>query len=398
MKKAFLVNIVLWLFLVTVLSGCGGGGKSSSGPEVPSGLFASGSLGKIVLSWTAVSDATGYNIYRSSDGNSFTKLAGPVTNNNYTDMLDNTDKTLYRYYVKTVSGNSESAPSTTARSMQGSRLNTTYTTGYTIGSGQWFVAEGTVEITAGELVVDSGGELYVLDNAIIKFKADTYSSNNFGKFIIKGLLRVLAVPQAPATFTTTVASPPNGEGFALQFDGAEAYNEVDGTGTIVQNTAIINLRGSARALEILNCAPRLYNLKVTSNQNNGTSYLYFHSGAIIENNRFEGVVPLINSDLRSSSFKMSKNIFRNGYYSIWFNNNSAVTSGQISANDFNGSKPVYLYNMTSGTKIPLEGNYWNGGTGTPPKPVVEKGGATTDISCNFDPALSSSPDDVGPTW
>ena len=96
---------------------------------------------------------------------------------------------------------------------------------------------------------------------------------------------------------------------------------------------------------------------------------------------------------------MKHNIFTGGYYSLSFYslNNPGVDAGQIELNEFDGSKPAYLFDMTGGVNVPVGNNYWNGGSGSPPKPSVSLDG-TTNITYDFDTALSASPAGAGPTW
>lgn len=87
----------------------------SSQPDSPITLTATAGDKQVSLSWSSVTGATGYNIYRSttSDG-SYSKIATGVTSTNYTDT-GLTNGVTYYYYVKAVdSSGVEGQPSNEA--------------------------------------------------------------------------------------------------------------------------------------------------------------------------------------------------------------------------------------------------------------------------------------------
>lgn len=93
-------------------------GPDTAAPGAPSGLSASGARGKITLSWSASTDTggsglAGYEIWRSSNGSSFT-LTARTGSSRYTDnKLPR--RTAYWYYVIAYDGaGNRSAPSNTA--------------------------------------------------------------------------------------------------------------------------------------------------------------------------------------------------------------------------------------------------------------------------------------------
>jgi hypothetical protein len=404
MRSGFIV-----LLLAAVFSACGGGGDSAgpSAPSVPTGLAAAGLLGHINLSWNASGggNLTGYNVYRSDDGTTFTKLnTTVVVATNYDDAIASPagDGILYSYRV-TAMGDAESGASNTVQGIHGTRLATQYNTGFTTVAGNSpYVAEGTVVVNGGNLVVDTGTKLYVLDDTTIDLEQG--SGTTAGRFLVKGLLRVLASDTAHATFTAhkTSGTLADGEGFALYFDGADSYNTANGSGTLLQNTLLNNMaNGSAGGgFTFISSSPKLANLNVTSNSSTGGSYLDVRSGSgpIIENCSFDKMVLSISTDARSTSLKVDHNRFTNGYYSVAFFNlsNPGVNAGQIELNDFDGTKEAYLFGMTGGTNVPMGNNYWNGGSGSPPLPTELTGSST--IHYDFSTALSSPPSAVGPTW
>jgi hypothetical protein len=373
----------------------------------PTNLTSVGSWKQIQLNWTASAGATGYNVYRSMDGITFTLLpASPVLLAPYADAIDSPagDGIFYYYRVTAVKGSRESHFSNTVKNIHGTRLAASNASGFlTKVADSPYVAEGTVAIDGGDLQVAVGTALYVVDGATIDIQGDAQGAEYMLE--IGGLMRVLASTAAPATFTSHKAGGlADNEGFKLAIDGTcTPYNTADGSGTLIQNTIINNIRGGSDAIQIYG-SPRIYNSKITSNASGGGSYIYIRSGSapIIQNCSLQKNVIVINNDFRTSAnFSIDHNILRGGYYSMEFYNqaNPAINTGQIALNDFDGSKHAYLIDMTGGVNVPLGNNYWTNGTnpGPPPTPQVDTGG-TTSITIDFTTALSTSPIGVGPTW
>jgi fibronectin type 3 domain-containing protein len=88
---------------------------ASSPPAAPTGLTATGANGQAVLSWTASSGATSYNIYEgtSSGGESSTPIATGITATSYT-VTGLTNGTAYYFKVAAVSSGGTSAKSNEA--------------------------------------------------------------------------------------------------------------------------------------------------------------------------------------------------------------------------------------------------------------------------------------------
>lgn len=404
-------QLTLPILMLPAFLACGGGGTSSApaaptGPTRPSGLAAQGSLGHIQLTWSAGARDTGYNLYRSDDGSTWTKLnATALTTLDYDDAIASPagDGIVYTYRVTGLKGSQESSPTAGVRCMHGTRLPSSIPAGFTTTAAESpYVAEGVVTVDGGNLLVDAGTALYVADAAKLDLEAGDGSAA--GRLWVKGLLRVTATPQAPAAFTAhkvggTLA---NNEGFAFWFDGAVSFNPADGTGTLLQNATITNLANGSvyGGFAFFNCAPKLFDLHATANASTGTSYLFFFGGSsgIVERCVFDQLTPSIQTDLRGTGFQLDHNRFRGGYYSLAFLSvpNQAVDAGQISANDFDGSHTAYLYNIGGSTDVPVGGNYWSGGAGSPPLPT-EMTGLTT-LHYDFSTALSAAPSGVGPTW
>jgi len=84
------------------------------GAEVKINLTATGGNAKVDLSWSAVTDATGYNVKRSTTpGGPYTTIATGVTGTTYTDTTV-TNGTTYYYVVTAVNAGVESANSNEA--------------------------------------------------------------------------------------------------------------------------------------------------------------------------------------------------------------------------------------------------------------------------------------------
>lgn len=89
----------------------GGGGGGTSVPNAPTNVTASNvgtsSSPQVLISWSSVSDATSYKVYRSSSANGSYSQLGSATAN--TSMYDNNPMSGYNYYkVKAVNSAGES--------------------------------------------------------------------------------------------------------------------------------------------------------------------------------------------------------------------------------------------------------------------------------------------------
>ena len=71
-------------------------------PEAPTNLTATPEIGAITLSWTGVTGATGYNIYRSDTSEIGYELIGTTGEMVFVDHTSTTDNTTYYYVVTAV--------------------------------------------------------------------------------------------------------------------------------------------------------------------------------------------------------------------------------------------------------------------------------------------------------
>jgi hypothetical protein len=127
-------------------------GGIDNGVQTPTGLTATPGNSQVALSWTASSDATSYNVYRStSSGGPYTKLnSSPITTTTYTDA-GVTSGTTYYYEVSAVNDYGESAMSGPVSATPQTPLPNAPTLislqfPYEDGSGIWY--PGEIEINA----------------------------------------------------------------------------------------------------------------------------------------------------------------------------------------------------------------------------------------------------------
>lgn len=130
----FLLVAVAALFLPSCGGSGNGGGTTGNPPAAPTGLTATAGNQQIALSWTASTNATSYNVLRSTtNGGSYSSVATGVTTTSYTDT-GLTNGTAY-YYVVTAtnsygtSGNSNQASATPSLPAPAAPTNLTATAG-----------------------------------------------------------------------------------------------------------------------------------------------------------------------------------------------------------------------------------------------------------------------------
>ena len=97
------------IFLPVFSSGCG----SSTTPDYPTSLAATMGAGRVYLSWSPATGATGYNVYRSvvsGPVSSKASIASNVSETVYTDASA-TVGTNYYYQVTAIAGTRETQAS-----------------------------------------------------------------------------------------------------------------------------------------------------------------------------------------------------------------------------------------------------------------------------------------------
>jgi hypothetical protein len=398
-NKYFLAGIIL--FLILWISACTPGGDSTPPPSAPTNLTATGSLGNIHLSWSASTGSVGgYNIYRSTDDITFEKInTAIVSATSYDDAISSPDGDGVFYYYKVTATNAlESDYSNTVKNIHGTRLDASYSSGFTTAAAlSPYVAEESVVVEGGDLTVATGTKLYILDDVTVDIEQSRL-------FMVRGLLRVLASTTAPAAFTSHLAGGgalTGSQGFRLAIVNAVDYANGSNSGTLIQNTRITNMASwnssDDNTISINGCKPKLYNLYITASADSAAiMYISSDSGAIIQNCSFTNLYASVWGDQTSTGFQMDHNIFTLGFWDyvleFVYSSTPPVNDGQIANNTFNGSGNLHLSEMTGGGNIPLDNNYWQQGL---PSTLKQNGSNQTPV---YTPALSSAPAGVGPTW
>lgn len=188
------------LFLVSVLlSACGGGGTASVGggataPAAPTGVVADCGNNRITVSWSAVTGAASYDVYRSTVASATGALLGSSATTSYIDT-SGTVGTTYYYKVKAVNSAGASIASAEvsetfytllAGSMQGKSLpltgNVTTFAGSSGFSGFIDDVGSTARFSLPQGMTTDGTYLYVADylnNAIRKIDPATQTVSTF---------------------------------------------------------------------------------------------------------------------------------------------------------------------------------------------------------------------------
>jgi hypothetical protein len=204
------------ILMLTLIPGCGGNGNSGGGgngnpPAAPTGLTATAGNQQVMLSWTASSGATSYNLQRSTtSGGPYMKISSPATTG-YTDT-GLTNGTTYYYVVSAVnsagqSGNS-SQVSATPISVPPPPINLTATAGNTQVSLSWTASTGAASYNVKRGTV-SGGPYATITSPTTTSYVDMGVTNGTAYFYVVTAVnaagesgnsnQVSATPTAPPT-------------------------------------------------------------------------------------------------------------------------------------------------------------------------------------------------------
>ena len=184
----------------------------------PSNLTATAVSGSVALTWTAVTGAKSYNVYRSTTRVGPGTLLGNTASINYSDTSA-VSGTTYYYYVTAVAGTLESIPSSKVVAQAGTGTVQTVSTMKSVGGGFYHSA-----------AVGTDGSLW------------TWGSNNFGE-LGKGTTSDSSTPAKLTSISgVNAVTGGNDHMVALKTDGtvwAWGYNYHGelGNGTKTGNTA-----------------------------------------------------------------------------------------------------------------------------------------------------------------
>jgi hypothetical protein len=216
-------------------------------PAAPASLTATAAgANQINLSWSAVSGATQYNVYRSTTSGGPYTLAGSSTTTSFSNT-GLTCNTTYYYVVRAMAG-CESANSNQASALTAAcpvcTTQTLYTNGFETGTGLTGWATGTF-VSGGSTVDWRGIQTCTAKTGTKIFRfgntgcTTDYGSNRFAYAQPNGTTGVAV----PAGSTTTRLSFWHRRGFESGFDGGTLRVSVNGT-TYVQVPATAILSGT----------------------------------------------------------------------------------------------------------------------------------------------------------
>src|SRR3990170_1702479 len=124
-KLRFFLLISVYSFFIAFLNGCGSGQGTATptgtAPSAPTGVTVTAGNKQVSISWTAVSDATSYNIYWSTTSG-VTKTTGTKVTSNTNSYIHPslTNGTTYYYVVTAVDNDGESTESSEVNAMPAS--------------------------------------------------------------------------------------------------------------------------------------------------------------------------------------------------------------------------------------------------------------------------------------
>jgi hypothetical protein len=196
-----LTNGTKYFYQVTAVDSAGESGMSSEVtatpkaqaaiPSAPTSLSATAGNGQVVLSWTASSGATSYNIYRGTSSGDEATLTTGVTTAGFTDT-GVTNATTYFYEVTAVNSTGESAKS--------SEVSATPTTGFSISATPTSLSlTGTSGQAISVLTVTPNGDAGTLSFSCSNLPAAYACSFSPSPLSLSGL-------SAPQKVTMTVSS------------------------------------------------------------------------------------------------------------------------------------------------------------------------------------------------
>ncbi|HEX7180722.1 MAG TPA: hypothetical protein VF756_02680 [Thermoanaerobaculia bacterium] len=210
-----------------------GGGGGCTPPAAPIGLTATAAgQTQINLSWTGVSGATEYRVYRATTSGGPYSLVGTTTGTTFSNT-GLTCNTGYFYVVRAFasceSANSTQASATTSACTGGCTATTLYTNGFETGTGlsDWtkgsFVAFGSTTSWRGiqTCTAQTGTKIFRYGGLAC---ADNYGNGNFNFAQPRGATGIAV----PAGSTTTRLSFGHRRQFETGYDGGTLALSIDG--------------------------------------------------------------------------------------------------------------------------------------------------------------------------
>jgi len=234
-------------YIVTAVNASGESASSSevnatTTPAAPTGLTATGGAQQAVLSWTASSAATSYNVKRATtSGGSYTTVATGVTATSYTDTGLSSGVTYY-YVVTAVNGGGESASSAEvgALTIPGAPTGVTATAGNGQVSLSWTASTGATGYTVLRATSPNGSYTTIATGVTGTSYTDTglangttyyyavVAANGSGSSANSSQANAITSPAAP---TGLAATPDNAQVSLLwnSSTGAATYNVLRST-------------------------------------------------------------------------------------------------------------------------------------------------------------------------
>jgi hypothetical protein len=356
----------------------------------PDGLVVVGSLGRITVSWNRPSgEVTNYRVLRSTDNVTYDVL-GHTNSRSYVDLIPSPAGDGIKYWYRVIAlGTNMSDASEPVSSMHGTRMAASYASGHTntVALSPW-VLEGTTIINGGSLVIPTGAKLYALPGSVLDME--------HGRgIVVSGQLQLLG--EQSHNVVVRGHSSPASEGYygyTFSLYNSPAWTGVPGVGTLFRHALITNvgsgMQFSGEALCISNC--RIYNRYGAGSMRVGPN---IPAGSVVTRSYFYAFVPHLGANMIGSGYRMTLNRFVAGSwaFSVAYQG-FTVSSGQVVSNWFDGSVAAYMATVTE--DVHLEGNFWDGGTNSPPVPPLYL--YESDNKYVFSDALAAVPNMCGPTW
>ena len=219
---------------LAILASCGGGGKDSADtstpagvnnpaapvPQPPTNLAATAAAAAVMLQWTASSNATGYNVKRSTtSGGPYAQLAAP-TSAGYTDSTA-ANGTKYYYVVSALDAAGESANSAPASATPAAQsvapaapANVQATAGSAQASLTWSASSGATSYHVKRATASGGPYTQVAAPTSASYSDTSLSNGTTYYYVVSALnstgesansAQVSAKPAAPANPTTALS-------------------------------------------------------------------------------------------------------------------------------------------------------------------------------------------------